>query len=187
VYHYARGSPVALPDDRRRGYALPSRGTARATLVGRMGKEGLAETLGHAASPRVLLPLALLTSAIYRRRPGAARVAVATALAVAVTEASKPLVHRPRPRWFGSERRRSFPSGHSSASTAYLLATALTARREHRTPALLLALAGIAGVDATRVVAHEHWISDVLAGDVVGTLSVAAAEAVIGRLSRMHR
>ena len=152
-----------------------------------MGKEELAETLGHAVSPRVLLPLALLTSAIYRRRPGAARVAVATALAVAVTEASKSLIHRPRPRWFGSERRRSFPSGHSSASTAYLLATALTARREHRAPALLLALAGIVGVDATRVVAHEHWISDVLAGDVVGTLSVAAAEAVIGRLSRMHR
>jgi len=144
--------------------------------------EDVAETLGHAVSPRVFLPLALLTSAMYRRRAGAARVAIATALAIAVTEAAKPLVHRPRPRWFGSERRRSFPSGHSSASTAYLVATALTARREHRTPALALALAGIAAVDTTRVVAHEHWISDVLAGDVVGTVAVAVAEAVVGNL-----
>ena len=139
-----------------------------------------AEALGHAVSPRVLLPLALLTSGIFRRRPGAARVAIATALAIVVTQASKPLVHRSRPRWFGSERRRSFPSGHSSASTAYFLATALTARPEHRTPAIGLALAGIAGVDATRVVAHEHWVSDVVAGDVVGAVAVAVAEAIIG-------
>jgi len=151
-----------------------------------MRGEAVAETLGHAVSPRVLLPLALLTSAIYRRRPGAARVAIATALAIAVTKASKPLVHRPRPRWFGSEHRRSFPSGHSSASAAYFLATALTARPEHRTPALVVALAGVAGVDATRVVAREHWISDVLAGDVVGTVAVAVAEALVGNLARMR-
>jgi membrane-associated phospholipid phosphatase len=123
-----------------------------------MRMDETAEALGHAVSPRVLLPLALLTSGISRRRP----------------------------RWFGSERRRSFPSGHSSASSAYFLASALTARREHRTPALGLALAGIAAVDTTRVVAHEHWISDVLAGDVVGAVAVAVAEAIVGNLAGMR-
>jgi membrane-associated phospholipid phosphatase len=151
-----------------------------------MRMDETAEALGHAVSPRVLLPLALLTSGIFRRRQGAARVAIATALAIGVTKASKPLVHRRRPRWFGSERRRSFPSGHSSASSAYFLASALTARREHRTPALGLALAGIAAVDTTRVVAHEHWISDVLAGDVVGAVAVAVAEAIVGNLAGMR-
>jgi len=151
-----------------------------------MRRDQVAEALGHVVSPRILLPLALLTSAIYRRRPGAARVAIATALAIAVTKASKPLVHRRRPRWFGSERRRSFPSGHSSASAAYFLASALTARPEHRTPALALALAGIAGVDAVRVVAREHWVSDVLAGDVVGAVAVAVGEAIVGNVAGMR-
>jgi len=126
-----------------------------------MRMDQVTEALGHAVSPRILLPLA-----------------------IAVTEASKPLVHRRRPRWFGSERRRSFPSGHSSASAAYFLASALTARREHRTPALALALAGIAGVDAMRVVAHEHWVSDVVAGDVVG--AVAVGDAIVGNIAGMR-
>jgi len=106
------------------------------------------EALGHAVSPRILLPLA-----------------------IAVTEASKP---------------RSCPSGHSSASAAYFLASALTARREHRTPALALALAGIAGVDAMRVVAHEHWVSDVVAGDVVGAVAVAVGDAIVGNIAGMR-
>jgi hypothetical protein len=51
---------------------------------------------------------------------------------------------------------------------------------------LPLALAGIAGVDAMRVVAHEHWVSDVVAGDVVGAVAVAVGEAIVGNIAGMR-
>ena len=61
------------------------------------------------------------------------------------------------------------------SSTAYLLATALTAPERRRPLALALATAGIIAVDSTRVLAHEHWPSDVLAGDALGMRCVPAA------------
>jgi hypothetical protein len=101
---------------------------------------------------------------MYRRRAGAARVAIATALAIAVTESREAARPSPPPALVRERAaRRSFPSGHSSASTAYLVATALTARREHRTPALALALAGIAAVDTTRSSRTSTGSRDVLA------------------------
>ena len=43
-------------------------------------------------------------------------------------------------------------------------------------PSTFLALS----VDSARVVAHEHWLSDVLAGDVLGTPCVPAVNLLRG-------
>jgi len=37
-----------------------------------------------------------------------------------------------------------------------------------------------------RVVAHEHWVSDVVAGDVVGAVVVAVGDAIVGNIAGMR-
>ena len=66
----------------------------------------------------------------------------------------------------------SFPSGHSSWSAAFLAATALMLSR-NRGPHTRAVLAGVAAglavsVAATRVLLTMHWLSDVIAGLVLG-------------------
>jgi len=134
-----------------------------------------ADRFGRLVSPGTFVALALGTTLALWRRPRASRIALATLVATLASRVCKDAVPRRRPSWFTSDARRSFPSGHSAASTAYLVSTALTAPPRYRAFALALAATGIAGVDAARVVAHAHWPSDVLAGDALGLLSVAAA------------
>jgi len=134
-----------------------------------------ADRFGRLVSPRTFVALALGTALALGRRPGASRIELATLLATLASRVCKDALPRRRPRWFTSDPRRSFPSGHSATSTAYLVSTALTAPPRYRLVALALAATGIAVVDAARVVAYAHWPSDVIAGDAVGLLSVAAA------------
>ena len=140
-----------------------------------------AETVARIVTPRMLAAVAAVTSAALRRRDRPARVVVATATAAAATEALKPRFHRRRPAWFDRDRRDSFPSGHSAASTAYLLSIALVVPRRYRPLALAVAAVGIVAVDVARVLGHDHWISDVIAGDAVGGLSVLGADALVPR------
>ena len=67
---------------------------------------------------------------------------------------------------FGHDRA-SFPSGHATTAAALALALALVAPR-WRWPAFLFG----AGIAATRVVIHAHYLSDALFGAAVGTLTV---------------
>ena len=138
----------------------------------------IAERIGRLCSPRIMLTLAFVTAAFLHRRPGASRVPLATLVSIAATRAAKHVVGRARPSWFADDRE-SFPSGHGASSTAYLLATALAVPRRHRRLALGVAAATIAAIDATRVLAREHWPSDVIAGDLVGMLSVGAADTLV--------
>lgn len=66
----------------------------------------------------------------------------------------------------------SFPSGHSSTAAAFFLAVALLMSRR-RPPLVRAALAGAAvgiavGVAASRVLLDVHWLSDVVAGVMLG-------------------
>jgi undecaprenyl-diphosphatase len=107
-----------------------------------------------------------------RRVIGAAFLAAAIASALLVCV--KRRVRRPRPcertrgfdvtsiAWFPSDRF-SFPSGH--ALNAFALASVLALGYP---PAALLALLVAASIAASRVVLGQHWLSDVLAGAVIG-------------------
>jgi membrane-associated phospholipid phosphatase len=131
-------------------------------------------------SPKTVLPLALGTALLVRRRKGAERLAIATTLGIAVEEIMKRTVSRRRPGRHALARRQSFPSGHSAGSTAYLVSLALMAPAGwSRVAGLVFAAGAVVSVDVIRVREREHWISDVLAGDLVGAVAVSLAHGAI--------
>ncbi|MBI3515956.1 MAG: phosphatase PAP2 family protein, partial [Proteobacteria bacterium] len=109
------------------------------------------------------------------------------ALAGLATDLVKTLVGRFRPKLFFRDGSYgfdflhtradyvSFPSGH--ATTAFALATAFTLLWPRYAVAYFLAAAVIG---ASRVLSNAHWVSDVLAGAVVGTAAALYARAVFG-------
>ena len=138
----------------------------------------------HAASPKAMLPVALATALLMRRRKGSGRLALGTSIAVLTEEIVKRLVSRRRPKLFFDPRRRSFPSGHSASSAAYLIGLALMAPRSFRRTALVFAGLSEVAINFLRVKEREHWITDVMAGDFIGGLSVAGAHAVVAGMAR---
>jgi undecaprenyl-diphosphatase len=84
----------------------------------------------------------------------------------------------------------SFPSGHSATAAACWAAIALVLERElpaRARPALIGAAAGLAGlVAASRALLGVHWLTDVLAGIVVGwTWFFLVAIVFGGRVQRL--
>jgi membrane-associated phospholipid phosphatase len=72
------------------------------------------------------------------------------------------------------ERYQSFPSGHATAAFAFASAMTSQLDRDHSPIAhwagpVLYSLAGVTAF--ARTYDHEHWLSDVVAGAAVGTLS----------------
>ena len=135
--------------------------------------------VGHVASPKTIVPLAWMSALVARRRDGAGQLALGTTIAFVFTEALKRLVARRRPRLFDASPCRSFPSGHSAASTAYLVGLAFLAPPRFELVALVAASLGATAVNVLRVVSREHWPGDVIAGDVVGVAGIAIAHAVL--------
>ncbi|MBS1912032.1 MAG: phosphatase PAP2 family protein [Bacteroidetes bacterium] len=79
-----------------------------------------------------------------------------------------PLQHIRNPNHLSSGYFESFPSGHSS--TAFALATVF-AERYGRTPAVpVIAYTLATMVGLSRVVEHDHWMSDVFVGACIGYL-----------------
>lgn len=142
--------------------------------------------LDRVASPKAVLPTALATALMLHRRRGALRLALGTSLAVATEELLKRLVSRRRPKLFLRGRDRSFPSGHSAASTAYFIGLSLLAPRSLRTAALALAALASAGINVLRVEEREHWTTDTIAGDLVAAVSVGGAHMMLGALSGLR-
>ncbi|WP_410473811.1 phosphatase PAP2 family protein [Guyparkeria sp. TX1] len=113
----------------------------------------------------------------------------AAIVATVITHSLKPLFDELRPpgvldadafNLIGhSIRSEAFPSGHTV--TAFTFAGLLILGLRPRWPwvALLLALASIMGI--SRMVAGVHWPTDVLAGAVVGLVSVALAVWLVNR------
>jgi len=135
------------------------------------------DALGQAASPKTVLPASWITALLLRRRPGAAGVAIGTSLAVLAADVLKHYIPRRRPTIVDRTPLRSFPSGHSAASTAYLVGLSLIAPRSRRPHALAGACLGVLMVDALRIIAREHWLTDVLAGDALGVAAIATTRA----------
>jgi undecaprenyl-diphosphatase len=112
----------------------------------------------------VLLAAALL---IWRRPRAAAFAALAGLAALALTQLAKAVVGRHRPpdaRVLTDTG--SYPSGHVSATTAFLVVMALLIGRQW---AKVLAVLGILAMMVSRTYLSAHWLSDVLGGACLAT------------------
>ena len=132
-------------------------------------------------TPARLLLVAVGVLLLIRRRwrPGASLIALAL-VEGAVAPAAKLLLDRPRPEWAHpilNVSSASFPSGHAAAAAAAATALSLLARRAVVTvTAGVLALA----VAASRVFLGVHYLSDVVAGLLLGAL-LACLTCAVGR------
>jgi|SRR5579862_939400 len=138
----------------------------------------------------VLVPLAVVVGAWEARRVRSWATVWFLGIVVggqyALADAIKAIVDRSRPdilRLTGFSGP-SFPSGHATASAATFAAFALLAGRgrSHRTKALLLAAAvgGTVLICATRVLLGVHWLTDVIAGVLLGWTWFAVTSIAFG-------
>jgi membrane-associated phospholipid phosphatase len=129
------------------------------------------------ATPVVIAYLAVVAIADFVRRRNKVVFAFVAAVGLgqlALNNGIKVLVRRTRPDVLHlvSAHGFSFPSGHSCAAAACTSAAALVLGRgrSRRTQAMLAALAALAtiGVATSRALLGVHWLSDVIAGVVLG-------------------
>lgn len=148
---------------------------------------GVAQVVTWIGSPvvvevaSVLLVLLLLRR---RRRRTALYLTVCIAGAYTLSTVGKAVVARARPVWedpLSHARGASFPSGHTTGSAAFCFAGAIVLvalhRRMRRGLFLLLVLVPPILVAASRVVLGVHYLTDVLAGLLIGWGWVAACTA----------
>jgi len=125
-------------------------------------------------------------------RRGAAALAFASLSSALLTTALKGLLERPRPQiiprlvevWS-----LSYPSGHSLASSAFYLTTALVVARHfttwrQRASVFVFAICMTVLVGASRVYLGVHYPSDVIAGILVGGADAALLGAILHRFDR---
>ncbi|MGO4147217.1 phosphatase PAP2 family protein [Paenarthrobacter sp. YAF11_1] len=107
----------------------------------------------------VILAVALL---IWQRPLGAVFAATSGITALALTQLAKAVVGRDRPQ--GAQvltDTGSYPSGHVSATTAFLMVLAILLGRWWMT---LVAAMGVLAMMLSRTYLSAHWLSDVLGG-----------------------
>jgi len=133
--------------------------------------------LGGTTLVVVVTVVAVLAFAFHKRRTHALVMGGAVLAAWASSQATKALYGRPRPDLVPHEAyvySGSFPSGHSTMSTAAFLTLAMlvaSLEPRRRTKALAYGLAGsvVVGVGFSRVYLGVHWPTDVLAGWCLGS------------------
>ncbi|HVX38704.1 MAG TPA: phosphatase PAP2 family protein [Gemmatimonadaceae bacterium] len=115
---------------------------------------------------------------LHRRgRAGGPRIVAAAWAGWLAHRAFKLAYRRQRPRRGARIRTDSYPSGHTTGVTALALTTAAVLRRERMLStreALVLAAAPSIVMGAYRVIADDHWTTDVIGGWLLGG-AVAAA------------
>jgi len=138
-------------------------------------------------SSLVLVPLVAGTAALLWRRGLRRRVVflvVTAALGSALNSAVKLLVHRTRPVVpfpITTALGQSFPSGHTVAATvcfgAMLIALLPLIAHRWRVPSVVGAALVVLSVGASRVLLGVHFVTDVVAGFILGTAWLAASTA----------
>jgi membrane-associated phospholipid phosphatase len=111
------------------------------------------------------------------RRGGVAWQALdSMAMAAVTTEVIKNLAQRPRPSqaadpdlWRQGSGHKSFPSGEAAMMAAFV--TPIIRNYQSDTPAVWALAALPVYMGAARMGSQAHWLSDVLVGSAVGTLS----------------
>jgi undecaprenyl-diphosphatase len=132
--------------------------------------------LGGTTLVIVVTLVAVLAFAFHKRRRHALVMAGVVLAAWGSSQVTKALYGRPRPDLVPHEAyvySASFPSGHSTMSTACFLTLAMlvsSLEPQRRSKALAYGLAGIVvvGVGFSRVYLGVHWPTDVLAGWCLG-------------------
>lgn len=140
--------------------------------------------------PGGYIPIAYATARwIHRRhRRGSGAIVTAAWLGWIVHRAVKLGYFRERPRKPGVRRRvDSYPSGHTTGATALAVATALVLRRNElmstKAAATLAASASIA-MGAFRVLADDHWATDVIGGWLLGSAIGLTSSTALGESRR---
>jgi membrane-associated phospholipid phosphatase len=142
----------------------------------------LAWIIGGPGYPGIYFPAtALLTAALRRHgRPAAEALAIASIGGWATHRFIKLFANRRRPRSMRGRKNEfeAFPSGHTTASTAIALTTAYILARQRIVPISTAVAIGTLiplSVGSARVLADEHWTTDVVGGWIGGTGMAALA------------
>ncbi|MGN6743530.1 MAG: phosphatase PAP2 family protein [Amnibacterium sp.] len=130
---------------------------------------------GGAPNAITLSALVLLAFRLGGRRRGIATGVVALA-AIPLVPAVKRIAGRARPdEQLVAVPPGTFPSGHATSAALLAVGTARLVRRRDAWP---VAIAWMAAMDASRTLLRVHWLSDVLAGSLLGTSLALLAEAL---------
>jgi undecaprenyl-diphosphatase len=164
-------------------------GATHSTPVGRTILKGITQV---GATPIAVIVVTVVAIVEYRRIPTRAVplfLATVVGSELLLNNVVKWIVTRPRPdiARFVDPTGSSFPSGHTACAAATYAAVALVVgrRRSRRTRAILAAIAGAltAAVATTRVLLGVHWLTDVIAGAMLGwSVFVLCSIAFGGRL-----
>jgi membrane-associated phospholipid phosphatase len=144
--------------------------------------------VGNLATGYVLLPVALVFSAVlWRRRQHAVALAlpVIGVTAVAVLGITKWIVNKPRP----SLRGYGFPSGHVFAATVFVILVVyllwlFDMPRATQRLARAVGLVFVVLVGYSRLYVNAHWLSDVVGGLLAGLAFAVVSMVVIDRRLR---
>ena len=151
--------------------------------------EVLSEWLKTLGAGLVMVPLRVgvgLWLLARRRYAALATWLLAWAVADVVTFGLKPGIGRLRPDGVSAS---SFPSGHAktAAQVAVGLALLVAGSSRRRAAAWTLALACIVAIAVSRTVLDEHWLSDVVAGSMLGAACAVGSAWIVGRAVERRR
>ena len=158
-----------------------------------LGAPGWVETVSRSLKTLgagfVMVPLRIMVALwllVRRRRPELAAWLLAWAIADALTLVLKPGIGRVRP---DGEDATSFPSGHAKTAAQVAIGLALLAtatwprRRAIAGFAWTAAAVWVVAMAISRTVLDEHWLSDVVAGSMLGAACALGAVGCVGMLA----
>jgi membrane-associated phospholipid phosphatase len=158
----------------------------------------VAKAVTDLGSMSVLMPGAVVAGAALWWRYRSVLLAVVPWVAlqinssfVAVLKRTFDVVRPPQENWLAGAAGGSLPSGHVANTTALLVAVAVvvfvheTSSTARRT-SVVMASSGIVIMAWTRLALNVHWLSDVLAGAIVGIV-ISAATALVAIAIKSRR
>lgn len=133
--------------------------------------------------PMAVVTLVIVVALLVRRRlRPAVTIAAAVLLAELISVVLKAAIARPRPPdSLSTIAATSYPSGHTTMAAALTVILVLLLRRRWL---WIIAVAWIVAMAWSRTYLEAHWLTDVLAGAVLGTSAACLAWGVSSRFRR---